>query len=159
MIYTHSYHSPLGRIVLASHEDALIGLWFEGQKFFGTTLCEASVEKKNTVLSEAHRWLDLYFSGCRPDFLPPLRLLGTPFQQQVWQQLLAIPYGATTTYAQLALTCHTSARAIGGAVGRNPISLIVPCHRVIASDDSLTGYAGGTDRKKALLDMEQSLIG
>lgn len=80
MIYTHSYNSPLGRIVLASHEDALIGLWFEGQKFFGTTLCEASVEKKNTVLSEAHRWLDLYFSGCRPDFVPPLRLLGTPFQ-------------------------------------------------------------------------------
>lgn len=159
MTCTQSYDSPLGRIVLASREDALIGLWFERQKFFGTTLCEEVVEKETSVLSEAHDWLDLYFSGCRPDFVPPLRLLGTPFQQQVWQQLLAIPYGATTTYAQLALACHTSARAIGGAVGRNPISLIVPCHRVIASDGSLTGYAGGTDRKKALLDMEQSLIG
>ena len=159
MTYTQSYNSPLGRIVLASREDALIGLWFESQKYFGRTLCEEVVEKETSILREAHRWLDLYFSGHRPDFVPPLRLLGTPFQQQVWQHLLAIPYGATTTYAQLALACHTSARAIGGAVGRNPISLIVPCHRVVASDGSLTGYAGGTDRKKALLEMEQCLIG
>ena len=155
MTYIQYYQSPLGRIMLGSNDEALLGLWFEGQKFLGSTISGNAVERENVVLRKAQRWLEIYFSGHCPGFLPPLQLAGTPFQQRVWSKLLTIPYGVTTTYAQLAKECHTSARAVGGAVGRNPISLIVPCHRVIASDGSLTGYAGGVDRKKVLLEMEQ----
>ena len=161
MDYLHYYPSPLGDITLASDGNALTGLWFDGQRHFGETLAERPQEKSLLVFEEAERWLDRYFSGGIPDFTPPLLLRGTLFRRLVWEQLLRIPYGGTVTYGQLAerLSAQTgrrvSARAVGGAVGHNPVSLIIPCHRVIGADGSLTGYAGGTDRKAELLRMEK----
>ena len=114
------------------------------------------------MFDETERWLALYFSGVEPDFTPPLRLRGTPFRQRVWEQLRAIPYGETVSYAQLAQRLaeggggKPSARAVGGAVGHNPISLIVPCHRVVGADGSLRGYAGGLKRKEKLLALERA---
>ena len=157
MNYIAHYDSPLGDITLASDGRALAGLWYDGQKYFGSTLGPlTSLPAQLPVFDEACRWLDIYFSGREPDFIPPLSLRGTPFQQRVWKELLTIPYGQTVTYGELArrLGCR-SAQAVGGAVGRNPISIIVPCHRVIGTNGSLTGYAGGLDRKQALLRLEQ----
>ena len=148
--------SPLGGVTLASDGAALTGLWFHGQAHFGATLSGAAAERDCPVLAEAARWLDCYFSGEIPDFTPPLRLTGTPFQMAVWEALRAIPYGETVTYGALARRLNTSARAVGGAVGRNPISLIVPCHRVVGADGSLTGYAAGKERKAYLLTLERS---
>lgn len=153
------YDSPLGGITLVSDGNALTGLFFDGQKHFGSTFGPpASLPAKPPVFDETRRWLDLYFSGREPDFTPPLLLQGTMFQQRVWAELLTIPYGQAMTYGELArrLGVH-SAQAVGGAVGRNPISIIVPCHRVVGSDGSLTGYAGGLDRKRALLQLEQKI--
>lgn len=158
MNYNTHYDSPLGDITLASDGQALTGLWFDGQKHFGSTLgTQASLPAKPPVFVETRRWLDIYFSGREPDFLPPLSLKGTPFQQRVWKELLTIPYGHTVTYGELArrLGCR-SAQAVGGAVGRNPISIIVPCHRIVGADGSLTGFAAGLDRKRALLKIENS---
>lgn len=153
--YTTRYPSPLGGILLAACDAGLTGLWFEGQKYFARGLDPAHEEKATPVLDGARRWLDLYFSGKTPGFTPPLRLQGTPFQQSVWKLLLTIPYGETTTYGALAQTLGTrSARAVGSAVGRNPVSIIVPCHRVLGSDGGLTGYAGGVRRKIELLRLE-----
>lgn len=155
MDYTYRYPSPLGGITLASDGNALVGLWFDGQKYFGATLDAAHEERRLPVFEAAERWLDVYFSGREPDFTPPLAPRGTPFQKKVWDMLLAIPYGHTTTYGALAARLgKRSAQAVGGAVGHNPISLIVPCHRVIGADGSLTGYAGGVDKKMELLAME-----
>ena len=148
--------------MLASDGEALTGLWFDGQKYFGSTLgAPASPPAKLPVFDEARRWLGIYFSGrivetFHETSLPLLSLRGTPFQQRVWKEILTIPYGQTVTYGELArrLGCR-SAQAVGGAVGRNPISIIVPCHRVVGADGSLTGYAGGLDRKRALLELEQ----
>ena len=157
----HHYQSPLGSITLASDGNALTGLWFDGQRHFGETLPDDSREIFLPVFAEAEHWLDRYFSRSIPDFTPPLFLRGTPFRRLVWEQLLLIPYGRTVTYGQLAeqLAAQTgrrvSAQAVGGAVGHNPVSLIIPCHRVIGADGSLTGYAGGTDRKSELLRMEK----
>lgn len=156
------YHSPLGKIILAGEGEALKGLWFEGQKYFGSTLGGETVGAGLPVLDQAVRWLDLYFSGEEPDFTPPLSLTGTPFQKRVWEFLLTIPYGRTTTYGEIAGRLfgegeegqRTSARAVGSAVGRNPISLIVPCHRVVGAGGRLTGYAGGLERKEKLLLLE-----
>ena len=159
MEYTAHYDSPLGGIMLASDGKALIGLWVNGQRYFGSTLGTRHEERSGLpIFDETCRWLDIYFSGREPDFLPPLSLRGTPFQQRVWEALLTIPYGQTVTYGELArrLGCR-SAQAVGGAVGRNPISIIVPCHRVVGADGSLTGYAGGLDRKRALLELEQKI--
>lgn len=156
MLFTANYDSPLGGITLASDGQALTGLWLDGQKHFGSTLeIASSTTSELPVLDETRRWLDIYFSGRKPDFTPPLQLLGTAFQQRVWKSLLAIPYGQTVTYGELAsrLGCR-SAQAIGGAVGRNPIAIIVPCHRVVGAGGALTGYAGGIDRKRALLQLE-----
>lgn len=166
MDYTAHYNSPLGGITLASDGQALTGLWLDGQKHFGSTLGMKAASPatgrtqeysptKIPVFDKTRRWLDIYFSGREPDFKPALSLRGTPFQQRVWEMLLTIPYGQTVTYGGLArrLDCH-SAQAVGGAVGRNPISIIVPCHRVVGSDGSLTGYAAGLDRKRALLQLE-----
>ena len=161
MDYTQHYASPLGGVTLASDGEALIGLWFDGQKHFGAALSAAHEEKPLPVFSEAARWLDRYFSGAEPDFTPPLRARGTPFQLAVWAALREIPYGQTVTYGALAERLglpRAAARAVGGAVGRNPISLIVPCHRVIGADGSLTGYAGGPERKRQLLALEQEHI-
>ena len=152
----HHYESPLG-----GDEAGLTGLWFDGQKHFASTLSADHEEKMLPVFTEAERWLDRYFSGGIPDFTPALNLRGTPFRRLVWEFLLTISYGRTVTYGEIAETLASrtgrpvSPRAVGGAVGHNPVSLIVPCHRVIGTDGSLTGYAGGLDRKIKLLRLEQ----
>ena len=158
MDYTCHYDSALGGITLASDGEALTGLWFDGQKYFADTLDAEHEEQPLPVFDEAVRWLDLYFGGEVPDFTPELSPRGSAFRRRVWDALLAIPYGHTTTYGEIAkkLGCK-SAQAVGGAVGHNPISLIIPCHRVLGADGSLTGYAGGTDKKRRLLEIEQSV--
>jgi methylated-DNA-[protein]-cysteine S-methyltransferase len=156
MDYVQHFASPLGGITLASDGQALTGLWFDGQAHFGATLTGAAQTRDLPVFAEAARWLALYFSGAQPDFTPPLRLIGTPFQRAVWEALRAIPYGQTRSYGALAAHFGSSARAVGGAVGRNPVALIVPCHRVVGADGSLTGYAGGLERKRWLLALEKS---
>ena len=150
---TGVYCSPLGDIVLTSDGLALTGL-----RFAEATNGEPAQDIP--PLADACRWLDLYFSGARPDFIPRLAPQGTPFLQSVWGELLAIPYGHTVTYGYIAqrLRCR-SAQAVGGAVGRNPIALIIPCHRVIGSNGQLTGYAYGLDRKQWLLSHETQHIG
>lgn len=163
MIYTSKYTSPLGGILLAADEVGLRGLWFDGQKYFARDLPDERTERETTVLSEAKRWLDLYFGGQEPDFLPPLHPVGTPFRQTVWEILLRIPYGKTVTYGEISKQLaekmgleRMSAQAVGGAVGHNEISIIIPCHRVVGSNGSLTGYAGGIDRKIKLLELEHA---
>ena len=160
MLYIQRYRSPLGEILMAADAAGLVGLWFAGQKHFAPGLTQAR-EQETPVLAAAGRWLDLYFAGRRPHFIPPLHLTGTEFRMAVWSVLQEIPYGEVTTYGELARQLaqrlevpHMSAQAVGGAVGHNPISLIVPCHRVIGADGSLTGYAGGVDKKRRLLALE-----
>ncbi len=155
MQFIHRYPSPLGGITAASDGETLTGLWFDGQKYFAAGLEAGAQERDLPVFRRADRWLDDYFSGKATTFTPPLRPKGTAFQQAVWWLLLTIPYGETVTYGQLAarLGC-ASARAVGGAVGRNPISLMIPCHRVVGADGRLTGYAGGVERKRLLLERE-----
>lgn len=161
MTFTQHYDSPLGSILLTADEMGLTGLWFDGQKHFARDLPAQHTEQDTPVLSEARRWLDVYFTGREPDFLPVLHPIGSAFRRRVWDLLLRVPYGQTVTYGQLAQQLaaqqslsHMSAQAVGGAVGHNPISLIVPCHRVIGADGSLTGYAGGVDKKRRLLALE-----
>ena len=161
MDYTGHYLSPLGGITLASDGERLTGLWFDGQKYFGSTLCGEREKKDLPVFEEAGRWLDLYFVGHEPAFTPSLSLRGTAFQRAVWEHLLRIPYGETTSYGSIAARlakeqgrASISAQAVGNAVGHNPISVIVPCHRVLGADGSLTGYAGGIDKKAKLLKLE-----
>ena len=159
MTYTLHYDSPLGGILLAADEQGLIGLWFDGEKYFAEKLPETHEAGKTPALREAARWLDEYFAGREPDFAPPLHPIGSPFQQAVWRLLLEIPYGRTITYGALARRLagengRMSAQAVGGAVGHNGISLIIPCHRVVGADGSLTGYAGGVDKKLRLLQLE-----
>lgn len=163
MIYTSKYTSPLGGILLAADEVGLRGLWFDGQKYFARDLPDERTERETPVLSEAKRWLDLYFGGQEPDFLPPLHPVGTPFRQAVWEILLRIPYGKTVTYGEISKQLaekmgleRMSAQAVGGAVGHNEISIIIPCHRVVGSNGSLTGYAGGINRKIKLLELEHA---
>lgn len=147
--------SPLGEILLTTEEDALTGVWFAGGRY--APAIENIGSQETPVLALGKQWLEIYFSGREPDFLPPLRLKGTPFQEAVWALLREIPYGQTVTYGQLAVRLgkKMSAQAVGGAVGRNPISIIVPCHRVVGADGSLTGYAGGLERKRFLLALER----
>ena len=160
---THRYSSPLGGITMACDGTALTGMWFDGQRYFAGTLSADFRESYTPVFAETERWLDIYFSGRNPGFTPPLRLKGTPFRRAVWEILLTVPYGATVTYGQIAeilaarkKTGRMSARAVGNAVGHNPVSLIVPCHRVIGADGSITGYAGGPDKKEWLLQLERT---
>ena len=162
MEYTNEYISPLGKILLASDGHALTGLWFEGQKYFAAKLERDHEEKDLPVFAQVAEWLALYFDGEKPAFIPPLTLKGTPFQKEVWEILLEIPFGQTTTYAEIAAEiarrrglASMSAQAVGSAVAHNPISLIIPCHRVVGSDGSLTGYAGGIEKKEWLLAMER----
>ena len=161
MQYTHSYESPLGRMLLASDGAALTGLWFVGQKYYAAALDKQHEEKTLPIFERTKSWLDIYFSGKKPNFTPPLEPVGSEFRREVWELLLSIPYGRTVTYAELAAAIaerrslsHMSAQAVGGAVGHNPISIIIPCHRVVGSGGSLTGYAGGIDRKIRLLSLE-----
>ncbi len=163
MQYTSYYSSPLGNILLAADEIGLTGLWFEGQKYFALHLDKEHEEREISIFNAAKRWLDEYFAGKEPDFSVPLHLTGTDFQKDVWEILGTIPYGHTMTYGKIAKciaekrgVSHMSAQAVGGAVGHNPVSVIVPCHRVVGANGSLTGYAGGIDRKKKLLALEKA---
>ena len=158
MFFTQRYASPLGGMLLAADEQGLTGLWFDGAKYFAANLPEKREEKRTPILDEAARWLDLYFAGRQPAFTPPLHLVGSAFRQRVWKRLLEIPYGQTVTYGAL-LGKEMSAQAVGGAVGHNPVSIIVPCHRVVGADGSLTGYAGGIDKKIRLLALEGVDVG
>ncbi len=162
MIYTQHYDSPLGGILLAADETGLTGLWFDGEKYYADNLAAEHEARDTQALGAAKRWLDVYFAGKEPDFLPPLHPIGSAFRQEVWQLLLEIPYGQTTTYGALARRLaerrglrHMSAQAVGGAVGHNEISILIPCHRVVGTSGSLTGYAGGIDKKLSLLRLEQ----
>ena len=149
------YESPLGSILLAADQTGLTGLWFGGQKYFPSFSDGDFFENETPVLTEAKHWLSLYFSGKEPDFLPPLHPQGSSFRQAVWNVLLTIPRGQTMTYGEIARRLNVrSAQAVGGAVGHNPISILIPCHRVVGSDGSLTGYAGGLARKEWLLHLE-----
>lgn len=151
------YPSPLGRMVLAATSQGLAGLWFEGQKHLPAELARWPVNDQHPVLLQTAAQLDDYFAGRRHRFDAVLDLrAGTPFQQAVWQALLAIPPGATTSYGSLsqAIGKPRAVRAVGAAIGRNPISIVVPCHRVIGANGRLTGYAGGLHRKTALLQLE-----
>lgn len=169
MIDTHHYHSPLGDITVASNGTAITGLWFDGQKYFGDTLpkdnalCPPYEGTEPPVFAEARRWLDLYFAGKVPDFTPPISMETTPFRKAVWEIMLTIPYGQTMTYGEIADQiarqkglAKMSAQAVGGAVSHNSISLIIPCHRVVGTNGSLTGYAGGIEKKVKLLILEQA---
>ena len=156
--YTSVYSSELGDILLAADEIGLTGLWFFGQSYFADTLPAEQIAQETPILAQAREWLDEYFSGKEPDFTPTLHPIGSPFRQAVWKLLLQIPYGQTTTYGEIARQLeklqnrpHMSAQAVGGAVGHNGISIIIPCHRVVGTKGSLTGYAGGLDKKMALL--------
>ncbi len=163
MLYSTTYPSPVGLITIASTEDALIGLWIEGQKYFIESIKEPITERPDLpILIETTNWLDRYFSGEQPD-LKELNLapIGGDFRQLVWAILCQIPYGETTTYGEIAKQVAAkmgrktmSAQAVGGAVGHNPISIIIPCHRVVGTNGSLTGYAGGIDKKIWLLNHE-----
>lgn len=153
MTFTQHLDTPLGGVTLTSDGEALTGLYFDGQKHAPPL---AGTEAALPVFDETRRALAEVFAGRAPSLLPKLRPEGTPFQKRVWEALLAIPYGETVSYAALAKRLGTSARAVGSAVGRNPISVLVPCHRVIGKDGALVGYAGGLERKKALLARERA---
>ena len=162
MVYTYRYTSPLGSITLAGNEESLTGLWFDGQKYFPHKLISESIESELPIFKQTVKWLDIYFSGNIPDFTPSIYLNTTPFRKAVYDILLTIPYGQTMTYGEIANIIaeqngveRMSAQAVGGAVGHNPVSIIIPCHRVVGVDGSLTGYAGGLDRKIELLKLEK----
>lgn len=162
MQYTDTVSSPLGEIILAAEGDQLIGLWFAGQKYDQAGLdVQAEPKSDLPIFQQARTWLAAYFEGKDPGPLPPCAPKGTEFQRLVWGLLAQIPYGQTTTYGQLAVEVaratgkeRSSSRAVGGAVGRNPVSIILPCHRVVGASKNLTGFSGGLDRKKALLILE-----
>ena len=166
MNYIYKYISPIGIITMTSNGTALTGLWLDGQKYFAQTLSEPYEEKLLPVFEETIKWLDIYFCGAVPDFTPELYVHSTPFRKAVWDILLTIPYGQTMTYGEIAeiLAQQTgkkkmSAQAVGGAVGHNPISIIIPCHSVVGADGNQTGYAGGIDRKRFLLELEGNTTG
>ena len=163
MTYIQYYDSPLGRILIAADEIGLIGLWFEGQKYYADHLSPEHLEKETAILNEAVRWLDIYFNGKEPSFMPPLHPIGSPFQQKVWEILLKVPYGKTITYGDISKELaknrgleRMSEQAVGGAVGHNKISIIIPCHRVVGTNGCLTGYAAGIEKKIKLLESEKA---
>ncbi|KGM37708.1 methylated-DNA--[protein]-cysteine S-methyltransferase [Streptococcus sinensis] len=154
--YKKIYKSPLGDLSLVADESGLVGAWFLGQKYFERGLSEVPILGNHPFLDLASNFLDAYFSGQQPNPAAlPLSAQGTDFQQRIWAYLQTIPYGQTVTYGQLAQELKVkSAQAVGGAVGRNPLSILVPCHRVLGSQGQLTGYAGGLDKKIWLLEHE-----
>jgi len=156
MDFTAHYPSPLGTMTMAAEDDAIVGLWFDGQRHFADVLATDPRERPDLpVFDDLRRWLDSYFGGQQPRLSPPLRLRGSSFRRHVWEALMTIPYGQTATYGDIGRrTGCLSAQAIGGAVGHNPIAILVPCHRVVAADGSLGGYAAGIERKARLLQAE-----
>ncbi|MDR1144502.1 MAG: methylated-DNA--[protein]-cysteine S-methyltransferase [Spirochaetaceae bacterium] len=161
MEYIQKIKSPVGTFTVSSDGKNICGLWIEGQKYFAKTLGNDVLEQNLPVFENVRKWLDIYFSGRKPGFMPPLMPKGSPFQKSIWNNLCKIPYGKTTTYGELAEQFeleskgrHMSARAVGGAVGHNPISVLIPCHRVIGKNGNLTGYAGGIAVKTKLLQLE-----
>lgn len=156
MFYFTEYLSPVGKLTVAGDGEHINGLWLEGQKYFLASLPESPVRKDDLpVFEQARMWLDRYFAGGRPTPAElPLKPMGTPFRQRVWKRLAAIPYGEVVTYGTLAAELGSSPRAVGSAVGRNPVSIIIPCHRVAGAGGSLTGYAGGLAAKRYLLELE-----
>lgn len=159
--YACPLETPLGPAIAGVKNDALTGLWFMGQKYFPQQAAHWAKKPGHPTFAALRDWLDAYFAGKQPEITFPLAPGGTPFQAAVWAILLAIPYGKTTTYGDIAKQlagslgrASMSAQAVGGAVGRNPISVIIPCHRVVGSTGGLTGYAGGLDKKKFLLRLE-----
>lgn len=172
MIYTLNYNSPVGRLLLAEKDGSLTGLWIEGQKYYPSFLQQEMSEKLDSpVLCQAKQWLDRYFGRKRPQISElPLSPAGSEFRKAVWKILCKIPYGETVTYGEIARKLaadrgldNMSAQAVGGAVGHNPVSIIIPCHRVVGANGSLTGYAGGIEKKIRLLvhegtDMERLFV-
>ncbi len=165
MIYTTHYKSPIGDLLLASKDNKLIGLWIEGQKYYMSNFLEEMKENDNDkTLLKAKKWLDRYFNKEKPSIKElELNPMGSEFRQAVWKILCEIPYGKVTTYKEIAEEIaeqkgidKMSAQAVGGAVGHNPISIIIPCHRVVGTNGDLTGYAGGIDKKKYLLEHEKN---
>lgn len=163
MIYTTYYNSPIGELLLASDENSLVGLWMVGQKYFCRTILKEGMKQKDTpILIQTKKWLERYFAKEKPDSSElPLAPKGSEFQQAVWQVLREIPFGRTMTYGEIGKQVakqmgkeSMSAQAVGGAVGHNPISIIIPCHRVVGSNGSLTGFAGGLAKKITLLELE-----
>ncbi len=159
MTFTTRVSSPIGPLMLAGNERALTGLWIEGAKYFAASLPQDTAEGLTPPLRDAAQWLTDYFAGKRPSSNElTLEIPGSAFRREVCRLMLAIPYGETTTYGALACEmarrmgrAHMSSQAVGGAVGRNPISIVIPCHRVLGANGSLTGYAGGLDKKRFLL--------
>lgn len=163
MDYISYYDSPLGGITLGSDGENLIGLWFDDQKYFADCLDRQHQVKELPIFDDTKKWLDIYFKGKMPEFTPKLFMRCTDFRKAVWNIMLQIPYGQTMTYGEIAETIarerglkKMSAQAVGGAVGHNSISLIIPCHRVVGTSGSLTGYAGGIDKKVQLLTLEKA---
>lgn len=165
MRYFEYYNSPLGPITLVSDETALVAVMFYHQRYYEKVLGVECERKITAPIEKGIQWLDLYFSGKEPDFLPPLRLEGTSFRRRVWELLMKIPYGSVTTYGELARRMaeekgieRMSAQAIGGAVAHNPIAIMIPCHRVVGNNGALTGYAAGVQKKTALLNLEKGQL-
>ena len=162
MEYIYNLPSPAGTLTLSSDGESLTGLWTENSRYFGATLKADLQVKYLPVFKQTAKWLDRYFSGYEPKINPPLAPQGTPFRQEVWKILIAIPYGTVITYGAIAKELserknnyRLAAQAVGGAVGHNPISIIIPCHRVVGSNGSLTGYGGGIQKKLWLLQLEK----
>ena len=158
MYYSTDYSSPLGEMLIVSDGEAICGLWFYSQKYFKSSIDDDLIEKPDlAIFKKVSKWLDDYFNGINPEIDFKLRPMGSEFRKKVWKILCEIPYGKTMTYGEIAskLSPTMSAQAVGGAVGHNPISILIPCHRVVGTNGKLTGYAGGIDRRIELLKLEQ----
>lgn len=157
-VFISEYNTPIGRVTLAANGNKLCGLWFAGQKYFRAGIPDDAQIKNVPIFVQTVLWLDKYFSGARPDISElDIAPHGTDFQKRVWRELCNIPYGQTVTYGQIAAKIGNAPRAVGGAIGRNPISIIIPCHRVIGVNHNLVGYAGGPEIKKQLLQHEGAI--
>lgn len=157
MLYSTNYESPIGEMLIVSDGKAIIGMWFDGQKHFKSTVSnELIINDGLAIFKKVKQWLDDYFNGLNPKIDFKLKPEGTEFRKKVWKILSEIPYGETVTYGEIAsrISPTMSAQAVGGAVGRNPIAILIPCHRVLGTNGKLTGYAGGLDRKIELLKLE-----
>lgn len=164
MEYIFEYKSPIGDLIITSNETGITALRFKGES--ETEASHDKIYKETTAIKETKKWLDIYFSGKNPEFIPEINPTGTEFQKLVWKILLEIPYGKTMTYGEIAgkiaeikNVSRMSAQAVGGAVGKNPIAIIIPCHRVVGKNGTLTGYAYGIDKKISLLELEGADIG